>query len=85
MAVHSLVLMCRSSSDSESSTEDTLGASLHPAVISGNLGQVVLLKNERSLTDHEKLKFHILTNHFTPDATYKFPSVPSGKQNRSFQ
>ena len=83
MAVHSLVLMCRSSSDSESSTEDTLGASLHPAVISGDLGQVVLLKNERSLTDHEK--FHILTNHFTPDATYKFPSVPSGKQNCSFQ
>ena len=57
--------------------------SLHPAVLSGDLGSVVELKRERSLTKHEQ--YHVLTKHFVPSATYRFPSVQFGKQNRSFQ
>ena len=56
---------------------------LHPAVSSGDLGKVALLMSQRALTDQDK--YFLLTSHFTPDATYKFPLVSHGRQNRSFQ
>lgn len=56
---------------------------LHPAVLSGDLGRVVELKRERPLTKHEQ--YHVLTKHFVPPASYRFPSVQFGKQKRSFQ
>ena len=48
--------------------------------MSGDMGSVVKLQQERQLTAHEK--YHALTKHFVP---YVFPSVPCGKQQRSFQ
>lgn len=42
------------------------------------------LKEEPTLTDQEE-KYHLLTNHFRPSATYRFPSVVYGKKNSSFQ
>ena len=51
-----------------SENAETSLASLHTAVISGDMGRVVDLKKERKLTDYEK--YHILTKHFTPDSTY---------------
>lgn len=59
------------------------GTALHPAILSGDLGRVVELKRERPLTKHEK--YHVLTKHFVPPASYRFPSVQFGKQKRSFQ
>ena len=57
--------------------------SLHPAVISADMGRVVDLKKGQQLTDHEK--YHILLQHFNPDLTYHLPLVPCVRQNRSFQ
>ena len=44
---------------------------------------VVKLQQERQLTAHEK--YHALTKHFVPGPLYVFPSIPCGKQQRSFQ
>ena len=41
------------------------------------------LKRERPLTKREK--YHVLTKHFVPPVSYRFPSVQFGKQKRSFQ
>ncbi len=57
--------------------------SVHAAVSSGDFGQVVLLKAKRSLTDHEK--FVLLTKHFVPPRSYKFPSRFVSGRNRHFQ
>ena len=64
---------------------DTLGLSteLDPAVCSGDFGQVVLLKARRNLTDHEK--FMLLTKHFVPPHSYKFPAHFVSGRNRHFQ
>ena len=56
---------------------------IHPAVSSGDFARIVQLKEERTLTDQEK--YHLLTNHFRPSATYRFPSVLYGKKKRAFQ
>ena len=56
---------------------------LHPAVSSGDFGKVVLLKADRNLTDHEK--FTLLTKHFIPPRSYKFPARPVSGRNRHFQ
>ena len=56
---------------------------IHPAVSSGDLGKVARLVSQRTLTDQDK--YFLLTSHFSPDATYKFPLVSHGRQNRSFQ
>ena len=56
---------------------------IHPAVSSGDLGKVVLLMSQRALTDQDQ--YCLLTSHFSPDATYKFPLVSHVRQNRSFQ
>lgn len=53
------------------------------ALSSGDFGQVVQVKTERKLTDDEK--YYLLTSHFNPPSTYKFPSVIHGSQKRSFQ
>ena len=50
---------------------------------SGDIKLAVQLKKSRPLTDQEK--YHMLTKHFVPKPSYKFPSIPFGKQNRSFQ
>ena len=62
---------------------DEQETALHPAVLSGDLGRVVELKRECPLTKHEK--YHVLTKHFIPSASYRFPAVQFGKQKRSFQ
>ena len=41
------------------------------------------LKRERPLTKREQ--YHVLTKHFAPPTSYRFPPVEFGKQNRSFQ
>ena len=56
---------------------------MHPVVSSGDFGRVVKLQKERELTDQET--FHLLTDHFYPNTSYKFPTVLYGKRNRSFQ
>ena len=56
---------------------------MHPAAISGDIGRVVKLQQERPLTVNEK--YHALTKHFVPGPSYVFPSVVCGKQQRSFQ
>jgi hypothetical protein len=50
---------------------------------SGDIKLAVELKKKRALTDNEK--YHMLTKHYTPDPSYKFPLIAFGKQNRSFQ
>ena len=71
--------------DSRHGSGDTLGLSteLNPAVCSGDFGQVVLLKARRNLTDHEK--FMLLTKHFVPPHSYKFPAHFVSGRNRHFQ
>ena len=73
------------SDDSGHGSGDTLGLSteLDPAVCSGDFGQVVLLKARRNLTDHEK--FMLLTKHFVPPHSYKFPARFVSGRNRHFQ
>ena len=56
---------------------------MHPYVCSGDLGLVVKLKSERSLTDAEK--FYLLKNHFVPSKGFKFPSCVINGQKRCFQ
>lgn len=56
---------------------------LHVAVSSGDFGQVAILKTERKLTDHEK--FALLSRHFVPHRTYKFPTRNVGGRDRAFQ
>ena len=56
---------------------------IHPAGSFGGLGKVALLMSQRALTDQDK--YFLLTCHFSPDATYKFPLVSHGRQYRSFQ
>ena len=51
--------------------------------MSGDMGRVVKLQQEKQLTAHEK--YHALTKHFIPGPSYVFPSVSCGKQQRSFQ
>ena len=51
--------------------------------MSGDMGRVVKLQQERQLTAHKK--YHALTKHFVPGPSYVFPPVPCGKQQRSFQ
>ena len=50
---------------------------------SGEYSRIVELIKEWALTDQEK--YHLLTNHFTPSASYTFPAVPYEKQNCCFQ
>ena len=71
-------LYCSNSPVSESSEPV-----LHPAVSSGNFGKVVQLKASRELTDYEKLT--LLTKHFVPPRSYKFPARFIGGRNRHFQ
>lgn len=56
---------------------------IHPAVMSGDMGRVVKLQQERQLTAHEK--YHALTKHFVPGPSCMFSSIPCGKQQCSFQ
>ena len=56
---------------------------MHPAMMSGDMGKVVKLQQERKLMDDEK--HHALTKHFVPGQSYVFPSVACGKEHRSFQ
>ena len=56
---------------------------IDPEVSFGDYGRVVQFKAQRSLTDSEK--YSLLTNHFIPSSTYKFPSCECGKQRRYFQ
>ena len=51
--------------------------------MSGDMGRVVKLQQERQLTAHEK--YLALTKHCVPGPSYVFPSVACGKQQRSFQ
>ena len=56
---------------------------MHPAVSSGDFGQVVWLKAQRNITDSEK--FYLLKHHFVPRKGYKFPSRTFSGQQRLFQ
>ena len=56
---------------------------LDPAVSSGDFKRVLELNKQRQLTDSEI--YHLLTHHFKPSSTYRFPLFQCGKQNRSFQ
>lgn len=78
----SFSFICRLGIRAEGDSESD-GVILHPAVMSGDMGKVVKLQQERQLTDHEK--YHALTKHFVPGPSYVFPSVQCGKQQRSFQ
>lgn len=55
----------------------------HPAISSGDLGQVVKLKAQRPLTDSEKLL--VVENHFVPGKGYQFPSRTFAGRQRRFQ
>ena len=56
---------------------------MHHAISSEDLGKVALLMSQTALTDQDK--YFLLTSHFSPVATYKFPLVSHERQNRSFQ
>jgi hypothetical protein len=56
---------------------------MHPAICSGDLGKVVQLKAQRSLTENEK--FFLLKHHFVPPKNYNFPSRVFGDRQRHFQ
>lgn len=57
---------------------------VHVDVISGYFGRILKLQRTvRPLTNQEK--FFALSNHFVPPATFRFPIIAYGKQNRSFQ
>ena len=56
---------------------------LDPAVSSGDFKKVVDLMEQRALSNDEK--YYLLTNHFSPNLMYKFPSYDYGNQKRSFQ
>ena len=75
------ILSCRLDSSPEGDSEEP--SAMHPAVISGDIGRVVKLQQERQLRDDEK--YHMLTKHSVPGPSYVFPSVACGKQQRSFQ
>lgn len=65
---------------------DTLSTAvdtLNPVVSLGDFKKVVDLMEQRALSNDEK--YYLLTNHFTPNWMYKFPSYEYGKQKRSFQ
>ena len=62
---------------------DTTVNSVDPAVQSGGFKKVVELMQQRTLSDDGK--YYLLTSHFNPDRTYRFPSYEYGKQKRSFQ
>ena len=49
-----------------------LSEEIHPAISSGDIGQVVRLKAQRPLTDSEKIS--VLENHFVTGKGYQFPS-----------
>ena len=68
--------------DSPEPIDEQESEALHPSVASGDIGRVVELKRERPLSKCEK---YVLTEHFVPATSYRFPSVQFGKQNRSFQ
>ena len=56
---------------------------LHPAISSGDFGKVLPLKANRKLTEHEK--FILLTKHFIPPRSYKFPVRFVSGRDRCFQ
>ena len=56
---------------------------MHPAVSSGDFGQVVWRKAQRNITDSER--FYLLKHHFVPRKGYKFPSHTFSGQQRLFQ
>ena len=68
--------------DSVVDKPDTAVNALNPAVSSGDFKKVVELMQQRALSNDEK---YLLTNHFSPNSMYKFPSYDYGKQKRAFQ
>ena len=56
---------------------------IHPAISSGDFGQVVDLKATRSLSDDEK--FTLLKHCFVPSSCYNFPTCEISGHQRSFQ
>ena len=71
--------------DTSAEKDSEPDSAIHPAVMSGDMGRVVKLQQERQLTAHEK--YHSPTKHFVPGQSYwyVFFSVSYGKQQRSFQ
>ena len=62
---------------------DTAVNALNPAVSSGDFKKVVELLQQQALSNNEK--YYLLTNLFSPNSMYKFPSYEYGKQKQSFQ
>ncbi len=71
--------------ESDSDNDRSQGGlqSIHLAVQSGDLNQVVILKQQRSLTDKEKLS--ILEDSFVPPSSYQFPTRIINGCKRHFQ
>ena len=65
------------------SDEDETPVNVSAIVKSGDLAKVVSLKNERSLTNEEKM--YVLNNSFVPHPGYKFPTCSISGSLRHFQ
>ena len=69
--------------DKDRGTSENDEPALHPAVSSGDFGQVVQLKAQRNLTDKEK--FFLLKHHFVPTKGHQFPARVFSQRQRHFQ
>ena len=72
--------------DTNSSEECSTGPTsegMHPAVRSGDFGQVVQLQAQRDLTDSEK--FFLLKHHSVPSQGFQFPTHIFQEWRRHFQ
>ena len=76
----------RAAKDTNSSEECNTGPTsegMHPAVNSGDFGQVVQLRAQRGLTDNEK--FFLLKHHSVPSQGFQFPTRVFQERQRHFQ
>ena len=56
---------------------------INPVIQSGNFGQIVKLKAQRSLTEDEK--YYLMKHHFVPSKRYNFPAHGYGDRRGTFK
>ena len=56
---------------------------INPVIQSGDFGQIVKLKAQRSLTEDKK--YYLMKHHFVPSKGYNFPAHDYGDRQRHFQ
>ena len=56
---------------------------INPVIQSGDFGQIVKLKAQRSLTEDEK--YYLMKHHFVPSKRYNLPAHGYGDRQRHFQ